>query len=1201
MADKTTEKSQYSRAHLEGFLDYIKSEGFVVTINHYIQLDVLIKDLENSGKEIAELKYILSPIFSNSSEEQELFYDLFDRYFVSQIVDGRTKKTESGESASDNEYLKLLKKTRKKRRRVVIGILFGIFAITFFYVYYSKKTGPDPELTYEERETVNSNLEAASTYWDTYDYETQDLLNQAYEYATVYEDYESCYDIIMQLSGRDGTLDIYLDRCLTVLDPKYGDPDKFRPSDEQKWEFRDIVYQAEMIAEDYCRDSDHIFDLLMDATNAYDRNDVDLALAKLEEAKFECTEAESQIDIAREHILASRQSNSSITSGPVLYAALILLFAFIAYEYYLRYNKKLIARTEFGKKPPYFWEFKIGEPANIHWDENIRLVAQGLRKREPSDETEFDIEGTIDKTIKKGGLTELAFVHKSRPSEYLILIDRESLENHQSSLFSFLVDEFSNNDIYVEKFFYMNDFSAFWSETDDSTIYTLDDLYRLFPKHRLIIFGKAHELIDRRKRGLRSTALQLERWQKRAILTSKPGPDWNFQEVLLSESFTVLPSTTAGLLQLTDHYEELKPNHLSLWKKDFEQEIIDIPQNTEIGINFLRFELGEEVFEWLCCCAVFPQLYWDLTMHLGTELFDEKRLVSQENIGKLARISWFKSGFISDDYRGKLVQELPPERVEEVRKTIVDEMKKHPPTLGTYAHDQYRLNLLLNEALIESLPAKRRLELEKEIHQLQNELDEDFYTEVEAIPSKRKNVLDFVLPNELRNRLKGTSLKKTFARFGIFLLLLTAVSSCVIGGQILFKGGGDWGTMLVLLVLSSLLGVIYWRSRRTESPHGAAETAFHWVLSFGFYYILCLLLLPILQDDILFSDQSTSQGLRYMLLPLTFASVLTVLLILGSRHKEKDPRAIALYWLVFSAILFFGIFMILAGQGIVDKVWLKKIDPFEEVVADREVLASAFLTFVASSLFVIYRFWKAKPKNSTEFAIYFLGGVILAYPAVKVLPFEMSGWLLSGFALLFSIGIIIYSARKSSVSIARQFSKSYVSLYWLGTMWVMLLSNDNILLIPKTFLAGFVILTGLGLMFLKWFQQKKFDYESTIYLPFAYFTAVVLLNNFLFDISDRTTLIVSIVLMLSYWGGVIVVLRSRKNEITFIELFIFWGVSTLVTLIYNSLFTTIGSTIIPSIIILGSFVGLLIFKGRAINRAKNPKPKVNFEEATAKK
>ena len=63
------------------FIDLLKQNGFIVGVDQYIKLHLLLLNDISYEKEIEDIKYLICPVFANDQSQQRKFYDLFDRYF----------------------------------------------------------------------------------------------------------------------------------------------------------------------------------------------------------------------------------------------------------------------------------------------------------------------------------------------------------------------------------------------------------------------------------------------------------------------------------------------------------------------------------------------------------------------------------------------------------------------------------------------------------------------------------------------------------------------------------------------------------------------------------------------------------------------------------------------------------------------------------------------------------------------------------------------------------------------------------------------------------------------------------------------------------------------------------------------------------------------------------------------------------------
>jgi Sulfatase-modifying factor enzyme 1 len=99
----------------------------------------------------------------------------------------------------------------------------------------------------------------------------------------------------------------------------------------------------------------------------------------------------------------------------------------------------------------------------------------------------------------------------------------------------------------------------------------------------------------------------------------------------------------------------------------------------------LKGFLGPDGFSWLCACAVYPEITWPLTLRVAHEPTDYSTLPS------LARLPWFRHGFMPDWLSRVLVDVLPPEDESRLRATLerlLEELshhatdRPHPPKPG---------------------------------------------------------------------------------------------------------------------------------------------------------------------------------------------------------------------------------------------------------------------------------------------------------------------------------------------------------------------------------------------------------------------------------------------------------------------------------------------------------------------------------------
>ena len=142
----------------------------------------------------------------------------------------------------------------------------------------------------------------------------------------------------------------------------------------------------------------------------------------------------------------------------------------------------------------------------------------------------------------------LHYQYRTRPAEYLFLIDYTAFADHHHHLFELLHRELLKNTVYVERFYYNGDMRVCWNEKHPRGI-ALEKLAARYADYRLFLFGDGEKMIRPAGGGLQGWAQVFSQWSDRALLTPRPAAAWSHDELRLAEQFVLLPSNMAGLLQ----------------------------------------------------------------------------------------------------------------------------------------------------------------------------------------------------------------------------------------------------------------------------------------------------------------------------------------------------------------------------------------------------------------------------------------------------------------------------------------------------------------------------------------------------------------------------------------------------------------------------------------------------------------------------
>ncbi len=412
-----------------------------------------------------------------------------------------------------------------------------------------------------------------------------------------------------------------------------------------------------------------------------------------------------------------------------------------------RRRRKLVAEIEAREEPPYVWQLELDSPAEIYWGDAIKRLLNQLRRRERADLYQLDVPATVGATIRSGGRIDFQYVQRTRPPEYLLLIDRRGPEDHRAHFFDQLYEAFRASEVHVARYFFSGDPRVCFNEEHTNGV-RLQELQQRYGESRLLILGSGYGLLSPLSGRLARWKAVFAGWKNRAVLTPVPTGGWGRREQSLRELFLVLPATLQGLYQSVNQFDSLDPAPYS----EVLARIEDAPQEP---VHFegdllttLRRHFEEPMVRWIAACAVYPRLYWDLTLLLGNALSDaEHNLLALSNILQLLRLPWFAEGRIPDAVRGELIHYLRAQNLEtSVRKTIRNVLAQAPgPATDSAAFSDYRMAVILNELMLQPTPQQRRALEDEFARYLAAGYEPDFvtfkYLDRESTP------LDFLVPD----------------------------------------------------------------------------------------------------------------------------------------------------------------------------------------------------------------------------------------------------------------------------------------------------------------------------------------------------------------------------------------------------------------------------------------------------------------------
>jgi hypothetical protein len=310
---------------------------------------------------------------------------------------------------------------------------------------------------------------------------------------------------------------------------------------------------------------------------------------------------------------------------------------------------------------------------------------------------------SVAATVQARVFPELRYEPVFRRPEYLVLIDRTSARDHQAALFEELAGALDRRGLLVAAYTFSADPRVCFHIKTGRSVY-LADLFQRSADHRLIIFADGDRFISGAGEPSPAGNLVL-RWHQRVILTPREPEQWGRRELYLARSFLLLPATAAALAASVDHFDPDHSARLSRPSSEFDHREPDLDQASPEDIR--RYLGDDSLYRWVCACALYPQLQWDVTLQLGFRL--NPGLLSETNLLKLVRLPWFRRGSIPVALQHALAESLGAQKRQRLRAAILELFEETRPAEAAAAH---RLEIAIQK--LDILPEERRRILEDE-------------------------------------------------------------------------------------------------------------------------------------------------------------------------------------------------------------------------------------------------------------------------------------------------------------------------------------------------------------------------------------------------------------------------------------------------------------------------------------------------------
>lgn len=372
-------------------------------------------------------------------------------------------------------------------------------------------------------------------------------------------------------------------------------------------------------------------------------------------------------------------------------------------------------------QPPYLWKLPVDVPADIQAGDKASLLLNLLRRRVRGEASSLDIPASIRATIAQTGRAQFRYKPSTTPPDYLLLIDRQSPNDHRALLFDWLCRRFRAQEAPLARFFYHGDARLCFDEAHPNGI-ALRELQHRFSNARLLLLGHGHRMLSPITGQSEPWTYLLTEWRRRVLMTPVPLRAWGRKEAHLSQVFTLLPASIQGWSAAIEALDALEPVPVDELIRRMDDVLLD-PVRLENGdlIGSLRKHFPPALMDWIAACAVYPLLQWELTLYWGAILSPPgQNLLTFDNLLQLTRLPWFLTGRIPEAAREELVSYLNARGLEQtVRRHLQQLLEKAlPPDTASVAFDEFRMNTLVN-ALALTKDRKQKQQLEAELASFQ--------------------------------------------------------------------------------------------------------------------------------------------------------------------------------------------------------------------------------------------------------------------------------------------------------------------------------------------------------------------------------------------------------------------------------------------------------------------------------------------------
>ncbi len=311
-------------------------------------------------------------------------------------------------------------------------------------------------------------------------------------------------------------------------------------------------------------------------------------------------------------------------------------------------------------------------------------TAREMRRRYPTISSELAIASTVEQTIYNNGQFTPVFSSTLVSPEYLVLIDRRSFRDHYSHYLDEIIARLKAEQVYIQRYYFDSDPRTLWPQ-DGCAPVTLRNIQTRYCDCRTLVFTDCSVFFNPVSGDVEAWTEMLWLWRSLAVFTPKPRGIWGYQENLLSRLCLILPASVGSIDDFARSIDGFHSPRVTVTSdiNPLPWELVErpnrwlerdapLPESVEEVLRSVRRFLGEDGYFWLSACAVYPELHFNITMYLGTNMKTAtgEQLFTNERAFDLFRLPWFRYEYIPDWLRLQLVRDLTRQQNRTVREAL---------------------------------------------------------------------------------------------------------------------------------------------------------------------------------------------------------------------------------------------------------------------------------------------------------------------------------------------------------------------------------------------------------------------------------------------------------------------------------------------------------------------------------------------------